>query len=230
MIAARGLAFSYSKGQPALQGVDLHVPPGLCLVLGGNGAGKSTLLRLLAGVEKPDSGAVEIGGHDLWSDEVKARTSLAYVPEQPDLPVHATVGEVLRLAARLRGSGADAAGHALEMLGLPASLLSRPSKELSTGQARRVHLAAARIGRAPVLLLDEPLEALDRTTRDGVVDWLGERVGSGATALVVTHDLEPFVPLAHRAVALRQGRASGIEDLPADSAERLARLETLARG
>jgi ABC-type multidrug transport system ATPase subunit len=229
-IVARGLAFSHSQGRPTLQGIALDAPAGLCLVLGGNGAGKSTLLRLLAGVERPDAGSVEIGGVDLWRDEVRARAALAYVPEQPDLPPHATVGETLRLVAALRGEDPGAARQALEAVGLPDTLLSRPSQELSTGQSRRVHLAAARLGDPRVLLLDEPMEALDRTTRDGVVAWLGARVAAGATALVVTHDLEPFVALATRALALRDGRAGSVEVLPEDPAARLARLEILARG
>ena len=230
MIVACGLSFSYARGTPALVGVDLDVGTGLTLVLGGNGAGKSTLLRLLAGIERPDAGSVSIAGHDPWQDEVRARAALAHVPEQADLPQQASVGEVLRLVARLRGEPAIAADEALELIGLPATLMRRPSRELSTGQARRVHLAAARIGSPSVLLLDEPLEALDRRTRDDVVAWAAARAGGGAAVMIVTDDLEPFVPHATRALALRDGRTAGVVELPANPRERLAAMERLARG
>ena len=85
MIRFHQASFAYRDGEPVLSGVDLEIPAGLTLLLGPNGCGKSTLLKLAAGVEQPDAGRVEVDGKDLWVDEVEARRSLAYVPEQPDL-------------------------------------------------------------------------------------------------------------------------------------------------
>jgi ABC-2 type transport system ATP-binding protein len=92
----------------------LRFAPGLTLLLGENGAGKSTLLRVAAGVERPDAGTVTIGGHDLWVEEVEARSLLAYVPDEPDLVPYATVREILLLVARLRRKPDGDADRALE--------------------------------------------------------------------------------------------------------------------
>ncbi len=133
MIVLRGVRFGYSEGEPVLDRVDLDIPAGLTLLLGPNGCGKSTLMRIAAGVERPDAGSVAIDGHDLWKDEVAARASLAYVPEQPDLTPYATLEEILALVCRLRGAPIARAAEALERVGL-AGLGRRSVRELSMGQ------------------------------------------------------------------------------------------------
>lgn len=170
MIVCRETSFCYRRGEPVLAGVDLAIPAGLTLLVGPNGCGKSTLLKLLAGVEIPDAGAIAIDGHDLWTDEVAARRSLAYVPEQPDLTPYATIREVLDLVARLRGEPLARAGEALERVGL-RHLAERSVRELSMGQRRRAVLAAALVGAPRHVLLDEPLETLDRSGRHDI--WPG---------------------------------------------------------
>jgi ABC-type multidrug transport system ATPase subunit len=207
----------------------LEIGAGLTLLLGPNGCGKSTLLRLLAGVEAPDSGTVLVEGHDLWRDEVAARVPLAYVPEQPDLTPYATVGEVLRLVADLRRQEPAAVDAALTRAGL-AGLARRSIRELSMGQRRRAVLAAAWIGEPRVLLLDEPLETLDRGTRESTLAWMDARRVAGATLIVVTHDLAPFVASATRALTLRDGAPVVHDPLPDDIVARTALLESLGRG
>ena len=95
MITIRDIQFSYSVGNPAVNRVSLEIDSGLTLLLGPNGAGKSTLLKMIAGVERPDSGTIGIGGFDLWKQEVEARRHLAYVPEYPDLTPYATIEDVI---------------------------------------------------------------------------------------------------------------------------------------
>ncbi len=242
MIRCQGVTFAYRPRQPVLTGVDLALPAGLTLLAGPNGCGKSTLLRLCAGIDAPDAGRIEIGGHDLWTAEVAARADLAFVPEQPDLTPYATVGEILALVCRLRGEPAASAGVALAAAGLGGSaaagagqgsaggLAQRSVRELSLGQRRRAVLAAALIGAPGHLLLDEPLEAMDRGARDGILAWIAARRAAGATLVVSSHDLEPLAPLADRALTVRQGRCLLLEPLPAEPAARLERLERLARG
>ena len=104
MIRFHQAAFAYRESEPVLSGVDLEISPGLTLLLGPNGCGKSTLLKMAAGIERPDSGRVEIDGRDLWVDEAAARRGLAYVPEQPDLTPYATVREVAPLIAASRNT------------------------------------------------------------------------------------------------------------------------------
>lgn len=229
MIRFRQAAFAYRPGEPVLAGIDLEIPPGLTLLLGPNGCGKSTLLKLASGVERPDGGRVEIDGHDLWADEVAARRGLAYVPEQPDLTPYATVREILGLVCRLRGEPRSAAEDALDFVGLK-DLAHRSVRELSMGQRRRSVLAAALIGTPRHVLLDEPLEAMDRGARESILAWIDRLLTTDATVVVVSHDLAPFAPRAARAFTVRGGRCLRVDPLPGDPAERLALLEHMARG
>lgn len=229
MIRFHQASFSYRDKEPVLSGVDLEIRGGLTLLLGPNGCGKSTLLKMAAGIERPDSGRVEIDGKDLWVDEEEARRGLAYVPEQPDLTPYATVGEVLDLVCRLRGEPREKGREALETAGL-GGLAHRSVRELSMGQRRRAVLAAAFVGTHRHVLLDEPLEAMDRTARGDLLAWVDRLLASGAAVVVVSHDIEPFVPNAARALAVRGGRCLDAGVLPEDGVERLALLDRLARG
>ena len=204
-IAMSGVKFTYRPKGFVLDVPALRVDPGLTLLLGENGAGKSTLLRVAAGVERPDAGTVTIGGHDLWVEEVEARSLLAYVPDEPDLVPYATVREILLLVARLRGRPDGDADGALEAAGL-ATYARRAPRDLSLGPPRRVALAAATIGEARVLLLDDPLEALDDAMRGRVLAWIGARVEAGATIVVSTHEIQAFPRWETARVRLEDGR------------------------
>ena len=229
MIRLHGAAFAYREGEPVLGGIDLQIAPGLTLLLGPNGCGKSTLLKLAAGIERPDAGRVEVNGRDLWTDEVEARRSLAYVPEQPDLTPYATVREILLMVCRLRGEPRTRVAEALDFVGL-RDLAHRSVRELSMGQRRRAVLAAALIGTPQHVLLDEPLEAMDRGAREDILAWIDRLLAGGATVLVVSHEIEPFAPRAQRAITVRNGQCLAVDRLPDDPEERMALLEHLARG
>lgn len=236
-IELRKARFGYFETTPVLERCDLRLGDGLTLLLGPNGCGKSTLLKLMAGIERPDDGEVLVCGHDLWQDEVASRRALAYLPEQPDLTPYATVGEILTLVHGLRGSSGLSVPEAVDRLGL-AGLERRTVRQLSKGQRRRVILAAARLGRPRVLLLDEPLDALDRPTRAATLDWVFQHCATGGAAVVVTHELEPFAAAVRRVVTVRDGRltlvADGMAPLEPDATQdlknRLQQLETWAGG
>jgi ABC-type multidrug transport system ATPase subunit len=228
MITMEEVSFAYTAGNRVLNGIDLVLQPGLTLLVGPNGCGKSTLLKIAAGVEKPDRGRVAVGGFDLWRDEVAARSCLAYLPEHPDLTPYATVLEILQLVCGLRDRPADEARSALEWVGLE-DLGSRTIRELSKGQRRRATLAAARVGTPACLLLDEPIEGMDRAFRDVVLDWIERYVEEGGTALVVSHEFEIFAPLASCAVTVFDGCCLKV-DLPRPESEDIEILERLARG
>jgi len=227
MIVLEDVSFGYDRGREILLGIDLELGAGLTLLVGPNGCGKSTLLKIVAGVEMPWSGRVLIAGLDLWRSEVAARSHLAYLPEHPDLTPYATVSEILGLVCGLRGEPASDADHALRWAGL-GDLGGRTVRELSKGQRRRATLAAARIGTPDLLLLDEPLEGMDRGIRREIVAWVENRLESGASALVVSHDFEAFAPLADRVVTVRDGRCTVLVGLPGDGPDRLALLDALA--
>jgi len=228
MIAMRQVKFGYGRSV-ALTCDALDIGPGVTLLLGPNGAGKSTLLKLVAGVEHPTSGTVTVDGHDLWHDEIAARAAIAYVPEHPDLTPYATVGEVLGLVCRLRGRPVDDGERALATVGLDG-LGDRSVRELSMGQRRRAVLAAAFIGEPSNLLLDEPLEAMDRAMRSWLTSWITAASDRQATVVVATHDVEPFTALARRAIVVAGGVPRMIDPLPADAEARATLLDRSARG
>ncbi|HUC43599.1 MAG TPA: ABC transporter ATP-binding protein [Candidatus Sulfotelmatobacter sp.] len=226
MIVFDRVRFAYGAGPPEIVTQRLEIGSGLTLVLGPNGCGKSTLLRLAAGVERPDAGVITILGEDLWRDEAAARRPLAYVPEQPELTPYASLDEVLRLVARLRGESSGAAAAALESVGL-ARFGSRSIRELSMGQRRRAVLAAAWIGSPRVVLLDEPLEGMDRGMQERIVAWVHDLDASEVVVVVATHDLDPFTSRARRAIGF-EGVEPRVFALPSAPEARRETLDNLA--
>jgi ABC-2 type transport system ATP-binding protein len=227
VIELRDVSFGYSSTLVALLHADLEIGSGLCLLVGPNGAGKSTVLNLMAGVEHPRTGTVFIDGIDLWRDEVRSRSLLSYVPENPDLSPYVSVGDVIRLVCAVRGLPAWAGDAALLRTSLD-ELTGRSVRELSLGQRRRVLLACALIGESKVYLLDEPLESMDAAMRALVQDLVGGAIQRQATIVLATHQVEPFLEQAIRVVAIARGRAMLVDPLPADLDERLLLLQRLA--
>jgi len=230
MIRFRGIEFSYDGRTPALSIPSLDIGPGLTIVVGPNGAGKSTLLRIVAGVERPTTGAITIDDVDLWQSEAEARRHLAYVPEHPELTPYASIADVLQLVARLRDVPRSSAADALDRVGLLESAWSTV-RELSMGQRRRALFATALIGEPRVIVLDEPLETMDHAMRDLIGEWVRARRSSGATILIATHDLQPFAAEVDTAIVVRQGSARVAESAElGEVADRVAHLERLAAG
>jgi ABC-type multidrug transport system ATPase subunit len=228
MIRMENVTFSYDGRANVLSGAEAVIESGLTLCLGVNGCGKSTLLKLAAGVEFPDTGRVLVGGHDLWRDEVAARRSLAYLPEHPDLTPYATIRDVMGLVCRLRRESPARGAEALAAAGLEA-LADRSVRELSQGQRRRALFATLLIGQPEHILLDEPLEAMDRRIRGEIMAWIGRRIEAGATVVVVSHTLEPFAAAADAALTIEDGKIRTWGDLPRGPDSRLRLLERLAR-
>ncbi len=229
MIRFKGVHFTYRRGEPVFKGADLSLARGLTLVLGPNGSGKSTLLKLAAGIERPDHGIAEIQGFDLWREEIAARRLLAYVSEQPDLTPYATIRDVVYLVCRLRSAPLDRGREVLERVGL-WQIANRSIRQLSAGQRRRAVLAAAWIGTPQVAILDEPMESLDRAIRAEILAWIDRLLAAGAAVVIATHEIEPFLERATRALIACGGKCRQFEPLPADTTERLAFLEALSRG
>jgi len=223
------VTFGYEPERAVVRQAGFALSPGLTLLVGPNGCGKSTLLKLAAGVERPDAGRILVDGADLWREEAKARRGLAYLPEFPDITPFAALRDVLRLVCRLRGEPVAAGDRALETFGL-ADEAGRSVRELSSGQRKRALFAAAFVGRPAHILLDEPLDALDRQIADDVLTWTRQRIADGATVAVVSHAIEPFADLAARALTVRDGLVEQHEALPRSPGDRLQLLDRLARG
>ncbi len=198
------VAFAWDDRSRIFSDLNLEVASGVTLLSGENGAGKSTLLKLAAGVEKPDAGTVFVNGSDLWRREVRARSDLAFVPQEPDVTPFATVREVLRLVCRLRSQPMEQVDEVLAETDLEAEA-ELSVRELSRGQRRRVLLAAAWVGTPRTVILDEPLDAMDEHWRGRIHGWLEALREAGGLALVATHEAGSLGELADRFLVLRNG-------------------------
>ncbi|HUF20244.1 MAG TPA: ATP-binding cassette domain-containing protein [Burkholderiales bacterium] len=196
-----------------LEPVSLDFPRGETTVLiGPSGCGKSTLLKLMAGLLEPDGGSVRFDGATLATRNVESfRRRMGYVIQEGGLFPHLSVAENISLVARFlrrpRAQIDDRIGALLVLLGLPAELLARFPRELSGGQRQRVALARALMLDPEVLLLDEPLGALDPITRSGLQSELKQIFARlGKTVVLVTHDMGEAAHFAGHIVLLRDGR------------------------
>ncbi len=211
MIALRGVNKRFGATS-VLQDVDLTVDRGsFVALLGASGSGKTTLLRIVAGLEQPDAGQLEIGGKGAL-DLPAGKRGIGFVFQSYALFAHMTVAENVGFGLRVRHPRPARAEiraeverllHMVQLSGLQARLPS----QLSGGQRQRVALARALAIRPRILLLDEPFGALDRTTREALRAEL-KRLHRElhVTTLFVTHDQEEARALADRVVVLERGR------------------------
>ncbi|GAA2694110.1 MULTISPECIES: ABC transporter ATP-binding protein [Actinosynnema] len=194
----------------AVSGVDLEVAGGeVVALLGPSGCGKSTLLRAVAGLERVSAGAVTWDGADLSGTPVHRRGfGLVFQDGQlfPHRDVAGNVAFGLRMRGAARGERDKRVAELLELVGL-GGYQRRRVTELSGGEQQRVALARALAPDPRLLLLDEPLSALDRSLREQLALDLARLLReTGATALVVTHDHDEAFTLADRVAVMRAGR------------------------
>ena len=204
-----GIHYRYGAVR-ALDGADLRVAPGeVMALLGPSGSGKSTLLAVLAGMLHPTAGRAELDGHDLLRLPPERRR-LGMVFQDYALWPHLSVAENVAFPLRrcgVRGRAlTDRIGQALERVGL-SGFQARLPAQLSGGQQQRVALARAVVAEPALLLLDEPLSALDPDTRGQVRSELADVLGGLAlTTVLVTHDRDDAFELADRVAVLLAGR------------------------
>jgi ABC-2 type transport system ATP-binding protein len=204
-LAVRGLRKKYRRGV-VLADVGLEVRPGEAVALvGPNGAGKSTFIGCVTADRLPDAGEVRICGADPFRDTSRAAACLGYVPEQPYLYPELSVAELLRFVAAARGlDGAASAAETerlLALLGL-AGAEGTLCRELSQGMGRKTAIAAALLHQPRMIVLDEALNGLDRTSAQRLVAELDARRAEGAAVLISSHDLEFLARWCTRALHL----------------------------
>jgi len=215
-VAATAVTRRYGDGESAvdaLRGVTLEVPAGqFTAVMGPSGSGKSTLMHLLAGLDTPSSGTVEIGGEDITTMSDKQLTKLrrkhiGFVFQQFNLLPTLTAEENILLPLSIAGRKPDKADleALIARVGLEDRRRHRPS-EMSGGQQQRVAIARALISSPTVLFADEPTGNLDSASGSEILALLREAVElDGQTTLMVTHDAHAAAA-ADRVVFIADGR------------------------
>jgi ABC-type Fe3+/spermidine/putrescine transport system ATPase subunit len=196
-------------GVTAVDEVSMEIAAGeFVTFLGSSGSGKTTTLMMIAGFCEPDSGSIVVGGNDVTRLAPQKR-GLGFVFQQYLLFPHMTVWENVAFPLQLRGVPKAElrrrVGETLEMAGLSAMARRRP-RELSGGQQQRVALCRALVYRPPVILMDEPLGALDKKLRDQLQTEI-KRIQQelGLTVIYVTHDQEEALVLSDRIAVMRDG-------------------------
>ncbi len=200
----------FPGGTTALDGISLDLAPGeLVALLGPSGCGKTTALRVLAGLESADEGHILIDGVDVIGTPTNKR-DIGMVFQSYSLFPHLTVLQNVEFGLRMRRVAAPdrrrRAAQALELVGLD-HLAERYAHQLSGGQQQRVALARALVTRPRVLLLDEPLSALDAKVRLQLREQIRViQTELGITTVFVTHDQEEALAVADRVAVMRAGR------------------------
>jgi putative ABC transport system ATP-binding protein len=225
-VAAEAVARRYGQGESAvdaLRGVSLDVPRGqLTAVMGPSGSGKSTLMHILAGLDKPTSGQVEIDGRDITNMDDRdltllRRQHIGFIFQFFNLLPMLTAEENLTLPLSIAGRKPDHAWVAelIERVGLADRRTHRPS-ELSGGQQQRVAIGRALVSKPTVLFADEPTGNLDSATSEEILALLRDSVAAyGQTTVMVTHDPEAAA-IADRVLFLNDGLI--VKDLGRSSA------------
>ena len=198
----------------ALDGLDLTIKPGeLVVLLGPSGCGKTTTLRLLAGLEDADQGAITVAGREITHVPANHR-DMGMVFQAYSLFPHMTVQENVAFGLKLRRvHRAERSRRALAMLDLVGltEQAGRYAHQISGGQQQRVALARALAIQPQVLLLDEPLSALDAKVRAQLRDEIRRiQLEVGITTLFVTHDQEEALSMADRVGVMRDGKLEQI--------------------
>ncbi|MFE2092151.1 ABC transporter ATP-binding protein [Streptomyces sp. NPDC059460] len=216
-----GLEVHYGRGRRrrrALHGVSLSVAPGETVgVIGETGSGKSTLARAVLGLVRASAGSIVVGGEDVsaYSDRqwrgLRRRGVIQYVFQDPlrsldpDLTIEDSLIEPLLVQGVPRKEAVDRARSFLDRVRLSGELLDRLPGELSGGQRQRVGVARALVTEPQLVVLDEPVSALDSANRVQVLEILKDLRASGVALVFISHDLGSVAGTADRIAVLYQG-------------------------
>ena len=221
LLETDGLSKDYGRFR-ALDNLSFSISPGEIFgLLGPNGSGKTTALRLLLGFLQPTSGRAVIAGHDCWHDSVAARRQVAYLPGELRLYENMTGRQIVRFLNRLReqadANDPDTLAKRLEID------LDRPLTHLSSGMKRKVALLQVLVTRAPLLILDEPTNALDPSMRAELLAQLRRARNQGQAVLFSSHVLHEVEQVCDRVGILQRGRLVHVQAMHELRESRLVR-------
>jgi ABC-2 type transport system ATP-binding protein len=206
----------------ALDQLDLNIARGEIFgLLGPNGSGKTTALRVLLGFLRPTSGRAVIAGHDCWADSVAARRHVAYLPGELRLYENMTGRQLITFLGRLRGQPIP--GDVNSLARRFEIDLERPIAHLSSGMKRKVALLQVLVPQVPLLILDEPTNALDPTMRDELLHQLRRARDEGQTVLFSSHVLAEVEQVCDRVAILQRGRLAHLQKMSELRHSRLVR-------
>lgn len=207
----------------ALKDLDLTISPGEVFgLLGPNGSGKTTALRLVLGFLRPTSGRATIAGHDCWSDSVRARRYVSYLPGELRLYENMNGRQLVEFLERIRGHRAD---RDVDDLARRFEIdLSRPIADLSSGMKRKVALLQVLVPHASLLILDEPTNALDPTMRDELLAQIRLARDAGQAVVFSSHVLSEVEQVCDRVGILQKGRLVHLQEMRQLERGRLVRV------
>ena len=233
MIKLTNLTKRYGKFT-AVNAIDLEVPKGeLFGFLGPNGAGKTTTLRMIAGILRPTSGTVHVGGIDIVANPIAAKSKLGFIPDRPFIYEKLTGVEFLRFVAGLYGqTGAEVERRGRELLALFDLEEWRDElvESYSHGMRQKLIISSAFVHKPEVIVVDEPMVGLDPKAARTLKDLFREYTRRGHTIMMSTHTLEVAQTLCDRIAIIQRGviRACGtMDDLRASAESGVAGLEDI---
>ncbi len=213
-LSIKHLTKTYANGNQALKGIDLSVEEGdFYALLGPNGAGKTTAIGIIASLVNKSGGKVEIFGHDIDRDLEAAKACLGIVPQEVNLNLWETAGNIVRNQAGYYGLGGKPAAERVEKYLRALRLWDRRddvARSLSGGMKRRLMIARALVHEPRLLILDEPTAGVDIEIRRSMWEFLREINAAGTTIILTTHYLEEAESLCRHIAIIDEGRI--IED------------------
>ncbi len=228
-LTIRNLSKTYDNGNQALKGIDLKVEAGdFYALLGPNGAGKTTAIGIISSLVNKTAGEVEIFGHSIDTELEAAKSCLGLVPQEINLNLWDTVGNIVTNQAGYYGIGGKEARRRVEKYLRALRLWDRRddiSRTLSGGMKRRLMIARALVNEPRLLILDEPTAGVDIEIRRSMWDYLQEINAAGTTIILTTHYLEEAESLCRHIGIIDEGRI--IEDTKMSTVLRKLQHEVL---
>lgn len=209
MIKFKNVTKTYNKTVKAIDNISLEVKGGEIVgFIGPNGSGKTTTMKLLTGITKADSGKITVNGFDIRKEPIKAKQSIGYIPDSPDMFLRLKGTEFLSLMGDIYHVPLEQRKKVIsdlsEKFGL-TDVLSSPIMSYSHGMRQKIMVVAALMHNPPVWILDEPMTGLDPKSSYELKNMMREHADAGNAVFFSTHVLEVAEKLCDRVIIIKNG-------------------------